>query len=213
MESAMKSRDTARAMSEENVEATRRSIEAYRRGDYAGASAHLAPDVVWAVGQELPAHGPAAVQEMWKRWDGEWDQLEVLIRVVPEPGVPDELALVHVRVAPQLPQRGGPAGSACDGLEGMRFMVCAGLDTTYVAAGGTATPQTQATANVQCPPDKPRMVGGGVSVDGVTANQGNAAIAASKPAFSNGGWQAWIDNYNGAANVPFSVHAVCVASL
>jgi ketosteroid isomerase-like protein len=37
-------------MSEENVEATRRSIEAYRRGDYAGAAAHLAPDVVWAVG-------------------------------------------------------------------------------------------------------------------------------------------------------------------
>jgi len=59
-------------MSPDNVEIVRRSIEAYRRGDYAGASAYLAPDVEWSVGQELPARGPAAVREMWKRWDGEW---------------------------------------------------------------------------------------------------------------------------------------------
>ena len=73
-------------MSDENVEATRRSIEAYRRGDYAGASAHLAPDVVWAVGQELPAHGPAAIKEMWKRWDGEWDQPQTVIEEVIDAG-------------------------------------------------------------------------------------------------------------------------------
>ena len=73
-------------MSEENVEATRRSIEAYRRGDYAGATAHLAPDVVWAVGQEGPAHGPAAVQEMWERWDGDWDDLETVIEEVIDAG-------------------------------------------------------------------------------------------------------------------------------
>jgi ketosteroid isomerase-like protein len=71
-------RDTARTMSRENVEAVRGSIEAYRRGDYAAASAYLAPDVVWEVGQEGPARGPAAVQEAWKRWDSEWQELEMV---------------------------------------------------------------------------------------------------------------------------------------
>jgi ketosteroid isomerase-like protein len=73
-------------MSEENVEATRRSIEAYRRGDYAGATAHLAPDVVWTVGQEGPAHSPAAVREMWERWDREWDDLETVIEEIIDAG-------------------------------------------------------------------------------------------------------------------------------
>ena len=73
-------------MSQENVDATRTSIEAYRRGDYAGASAHLAPDVVWTVGQELPAHGPAAVRAIWERWDGEWDELETVIEEVIDAG-------------------------------------------------------------------------------------------------------------------------------
>lgn len=63
-------------MSEENVAAVRRCMEAYVRGDYEGASAHLAPDVVWEVGQELPAHGPAAVRAVWQRWDSEWEELE-----------------------------------------------------------------------------------------------------------------------------------------
>jgi ketosteroid isomerase-like protein len=63
-------------MSQENVEDVRRSIEAYLRGDYAAASAYLAPDVVWEVGQELPARGPAAVRDLWKRWDSEWEELE-----------------------------------------------------------------------------------------------------------------------------------------
>ena len=65
-------------MSQENVEDVRRSIDAYRRGDYAEASAYLAPDVVWAVGQELPARGPEAVREVWKRWDSEWEELETV---------------------------------------------------------------------------------------------------------------------------------------
>jgi ketosteroid isomerase-like protein len=81
-------------MSQENVEAVRRSIKAYRRGDYAGASAYLAPDVVWSVGQERPAHGPAAVREMWKRWDGEWDELETIIEEVVDAG---DKVLVAVR--------------------------------------------------------------------------------------------------------------------
>ena len=73
-------------MSPDNVEIVRRSIEAYRRGDYAGASAYLAPDVEWSVGQELPARGPAAVREMWKRWDGEWEELETVVEDVIDNG-------------------------------------------------------------------------------------------------------------------------------
>ena len=78
-------------MSQGNVDATRTSIEAYRRGDYARASAHLAPDVVWTVGQELPAHCPAAVRAMWERWDGEWEQLETVIEEVIDAGTPRQL--------------------------------------------------------------------------------------------------------------------------
>ena len=44
-------------MSQENVEAVRLSIEAYRRGDWLAATAYLAPDAIWEVGQELPAQG------------------------------------------------------------------------------------------------------------------------------------------------------------
>jgi ketosteroid isomerase-like protein len=65
-------------MSQENVERVRKSLDAYCRGDYVAASACLAPDVVWEVGQELPAHGPAAVQDLWQRWDNEWEELETV---------------------------------------------------------------------------------------------------------------------------------------
>jgi ketosteroid isomerase-like protein len=65
-------------MSQENVEAARRCLEAYCRGDYEEASSYLAPDVVWEVGQELPAKGPAAVRDVWRRWDAEWEELETV---------------------------------------------------------------------------------------------------------------------------------------
>jgi ketosteroid isomerase-like protein len=65
-------------MSQDNVDAVRRSIEAYVRGDYVGATAFLAPGVVWDNGQELPAHGPAAVRDMWKRWNSDWETLEMV---------------------------------------------------------------------------------------------------------------------------------------
>jgi ketosteroid isomerase-like protein len=64
-------------MSEENVEAVRRGIVAYQQGDWVAATAYLAPDVVWEVGQELPAHGPAAVREMWSRWNDDWESLDM----------------------------------------------------------------------------------------------------------------------------------------
>ena len=65
-------------MSQENVDAVRSCIEAYLRGDYMAATAFLAPDVVWENGQELPAHGPAAVRDMWTRWTSEWEDLEMV---------------------------------------------------------------------------------------------------------------------------------------
>jgi ketosteroid isomerase-like protein len=65
-------------MSQDNVEAVRLSIAAYQRGEWEEATAYLAPDVVWEVGQELPARGPAAVREMWKRWNSEWEELDMV---------------------------------------------------------------------------------------------------------------------------------------
>lgn len=65
-------------MSQENVEAVRLSIAAYQRGEWDEATAYLAPDVVWEVGQELPARGPAAVREMWRRWNDEWERLDTV---------------------------------------------------------------------------------------------------------------------------------------
>ncbi len=73
-------------MSQENVEAVRGSLDAYVRGDYAAASAYLADDVVWKVGQELPAHGPAAVRELWERWDSEWAELETTAEEIIDSG-------------------------------------------------------------------------------------------------------------------------------
>ena len=65
-------------MSQENVEAVRLSIAAYLRGEWEEATAYLAPDVVWEVGQELPLHGRAAVREMWARWNDEWERLDMV---------------------------------------------------------------------------------------------------------------------------------------
>jgi ketosteroid isomerase-like protein len=65
-------------MSQENVDAVRRSIDAYRQGDWDRATEYLAPDAVWEVGQELPAHGRAAIREMWARWNADWEELEMV---------------------------------------------------------------------------------------------------------------------------------------
>src|SRR5262245_57407885 len=90
-------------MSEENVERVRKSLDAYRRGDYAAASAWLAPDVVWEVGQELPADGPAAVRELWERWDNDWEELETVADEILDAGE-------HVVVAIRYRGRGRGSG-------------------------------------------------------------------------------------------------------
>ena len=76
-------------MSQANVEVVRRLFDLYRQGDYAGAAACLAPDVVYEVGQELPARGREAVLGMWQRWDSTWEDLET---------VPEELVDAGDRV-------------------------------------------------------------------------------------------------------------------
>jgi ketosteroid isomerase-like protein len=79
-------------MSKENVEAARRCLEAYCRGDYDEASAYLAADVVWEVGQELPARGPAAVRDVWRRWDAEWEEMETVAEEYIDAG--DQLVVI-----------------------------------------------------------------------------------------------------------------------
>ena len=65
-------------MSQANVEVVRRLFDSYQRGDYAEAAACLAADIVYEVGQELPARGREAVRAMWERWDSTWDELETV---------------------------------------------------------------------------------------------------------------------------------------
>ena len=73
-------------MSQENVEAVRLSIAAYQEGEWEQATAYLAPDVVWEVGQELPARGPAAVREMWMRWNEDWERLDMIDEEIVDAG-------------------------------------------------------------------------------------------------------------------------------
>jgi ketosteroid isomerase-like protein len=65
-------------MSRENVEIVRSFTEAYLRGDHVGAISYLAPDVVYEVGQELPARRPDELLAMWKRWEAEWERIELI---------------------------------------------------------------------------------------------------------------------------------------
>ena len=97
-------------MSVENVEAVRTSIDAYRRGDFVAASAYLAPNVVWEVGQELPARGPAAVRAMWERWESEWEELETVAEEFIDAGD-------HVVVVMRYRGRGRGSGVTVDDLQ------------------------------------------------------------------------------------------------
>jgi ketosteroid isomerase-like protein len=73
-------------VSRENIAAVRLSIAAYRRGDWDGATAYLAPDVVWEVGQELPVRSPAAIREMWSRWTEDWERLDMVAEEILDAG-------------------------------------------------------------------------------------------------------------------------------
>jgi ketosteroid isomerase-like protein len=64
-------------MSQENVEIVRSFTDAYLRGDHVGAVSHLAPDVVYEVGQELPLRRPDELLAMWQRWEADWERIEL----------------------------------------------------------------------------------------------------------------------------------------
>jgi ketosteroid isomerase-like protein len=64
-------------MSQENVEIVRRFFESYRPDDPVEALAYLAPDVVYEVGQEVPARGRDEVAAMWERWRSSWGEIEM----------------------------------------------------------------------------------------------------------------------------------------
>jgi uncharacterized protein len=65
-------------LTQQNVEIVRSFFDAYLRGEFAEALAHLAPELVYEVGQELPARTPDEVRAMWERWDRDWEQLETV---------------------------------------------------------------------------------------------------------------------------------------
>jgi ketosteroid isomerase-like protein len=65
-------------MSQENVEVVRAFTDAYLRGAFDEALAHLAPELSYEVGQELPARTPAEVRAIWERWESEWEELETV---------------------------------------------------------------------------------------------------------------------------------------
>ena len=65
-------------MSERNVQIVRRFTESYVRGEIDEALACLAPDVVYKVTQEAPAHGPDAVRAIWERWESAWEEIDTV---------------------------------------------------------------------------------------------------------------------------------------
>jgi ketosteroid isomerase-like protein len=94
-------------MSRENVEVVREFTAAYLRGAFDEALAHLAPDLVYEVGQELPARNPSEVRAMWERWESDWEELET----VPEESID---AGDHVVVAIRYSGRGRASGIAVE---------------------------------------------------------------------------------------------------
>jgi len=94
-------------MSRENVEVVRRLFDTYNRGDYEEAVACLAPDVVYGVGQEVPASGRNEVRAMWDRWETAWEY----IRTVPEEFID---AGDHVVVTVRYSGRGRGSGIGYD---------------------------------------------------------------------------------------------------
>jgi ketosteroid isomerase-like protein len=94
-------------MAHGNVEVVRRLFETYSRGDYDEAVSCLDADVVYGVGQEMPALGRAAVRAMWERWDSAWEEMET---------VPEDFLEVgdHVVVTVRYKARGRGSGIAYD---------------------------------------------------------------------------------------------------
>ena len=92
-------------MSRENVEIVRRLFDSYRRDDPAEALELSCPDVVYQVGQEVPARGRDEVRAMWERWASSWEEIETIPEEFIEAGE-------HVIVAVHYSGRVEAAGSS-----------------------------------------------------------------------------------------------------
>jgi ketosteroid isomerase-like protein len=79
MESSTLRRDTAWAMSEENVEIVRRAFayEIYGVGDRAEAEAIFDPNFVMNPTEEGPSYGLDAIRDNFERWASAWEDLQV----------------------------------------------------------------------------------------------------------------------------------------
>ena len=64
-------------MSQENVEIVRRAMEAYVRGDIAGALVAADPDIVWNPSEEPACRGHDAVLSNLQRWEETWDDYAI----------------------------------------------------------------------------------------------------------------------------------------
>jgi ketosteroid isomerase-like protein len=86
--------DTARAMSQENVEIVRSLFEAFNRGDIGAGAKLIDEGVVFDVrGMELENEdfarvyfGPEAVRDFWRAWLPAWTDMRVEIRWIREVG-------------------------------------------------------------------------------------------------------------------------------
>ncbi len=81
-------RDTARAMSEENVERARRGLEAFNGGDVEAATADMHPDVEWRPLGEMAfgdvVVGREAVRRFWREWRETFEGFRLIIDDVKE---------------------------------------------------------------------------------------------------------------------------------
>jgi ketosteroid isomerase-like protein len=82
MESGNPSRDTARALSEENVEATKRAVAALNREDFQSVGELYAADAVLQDRQNAPdqpveVEGVEAIREILHLWAAAFDELRV----------------------------------------------------------------------------------------------------------------------------------------
>ncbi len=83
-EAAARTRDTARAMTQENVEIVRRSIAAYNRGDLDGVVESWAPDAVldWSRSHGIEAgiyRGRAEIKEYMQRFLDSFEEVRLQI--------------------------------------------------------------------------------------------------------------------------------------
>lgn len=109
-------------MSEENLQLVREFFATYRRGDYEGSLACLAPDVVYKVAQEAPARGRDAVRAIWERWESSFEELET---------TPEEFIDAGEHVVVTVRYRGHGRGSGIE-IDDRGYEVCTVRDGEIV---------------------------------------------------------------------------------